>query len=150
MVSYHQRELRKQLPSFLLALRFYGDRFLAGLSEKRKTAQKEARERALTEHAHRFTEAYCNYLRSEETRIREQEPEAYCTFEQERHRTWKPIEQNKALKHVDALREKFHSEESRLEALERFFLLHEPRILQFWEWDEQRNPEPFNNRRLNT
>ena len=57
MVSYRQRELRKQLPSFLLALRFYGDRFLADLSEKRKTAQKEARERALAEHACRFAEA---------------------------------------------------------------------------------------------
>ena len=146
MVRYHQRELKKQLPSFLLALRFYGDRFLVILSEERKATQKADHEKALAKHAHRFAKAYCDYLRIEETRIHKLAPQAYRTFEQERHRTWKSIKRNKTLEHLDALREKFHSEESRLEALAHFFLLHEPRILQFWEWDEKRNPEPFNNR----
>ena len=150
MVSYHQRKLQKELPSFLLALRTYGDGFLTALVEERKAAAKEAQERAQVEHAHRFTEAYRNYLRTEEASIREEEPEAYRAFEQDRHRTWEPIEKNKMLTHVDALREKFHSEESRLEAFEHFFLLHEPRILHFWEWDEQRNPEPFDKGRVNT
>jgi hypothetical protein len=106
--------------------------------EKRKTeevtkALTEARQR----HEKRFEAQYSDYVQEQMADIKKSHPEAYRTYERERADVRQKTE--RAFRSVPTLMRKA------LEADFMDFFFNHPvcPVLNFWQWDTQRNPTPF-------
>lgn len=132
----------RKIISCVAALRSHGDELYTRLQGQRKQERQRMVMEAEEQHHARFFPAYLDYLAEEEERLKREQREAYAEFEAQRIEERAQIERNpyfRGQQQVQQLR-RFDSQQSRLEALHTFF---GEATMDFWTWDEQRNPKRF-------
>ena len=110
--------------SCTLALRNYGDAFYIQLKNKRDRILNEEEAKAAEIHLNKYLSNYQMYLKSEEERIKREEPERY----------------NKWFNKFEK-RPRFSAEDPEKSRL--YTLRDDAGLLDFWEWDAKVNPEPY-------
>lgn len=133
----HQGDPRAK-PFLSTALVLYGEEFAQDLTKKTATVRQEAKKRAQEAHQDANWPGYLSYLGREEKALQESNSELYRLFLEDRERSFEAMRQF----NVDPAR--FQTEQTRVTAFGEFFTQHPTyRVLSFWEWDEQVNPNHF-------
>jgi len=131
----------RRIVSCVTALRSHSDEFYKTFQANRQRAIRKAVEQARQEHEREFRPQYVEYLRAENRRIREENPEAYRLFQEKRAEKRAEIEKNPFFIRREKLREQQlrHFDGRLLLDLKEFF----DDVLGFWQWDKECNPEHF-------
>ena len=140
-----QRSDEKTIVSFVIALRSYGDAFYAQHKARREEAKRKTEDEAEEAHAKEFETKYFVYLREMVTRIKTEQPDDYAEFEKDRDERRAEIVKAPWMIDRESRLERFDREETRLEDFQEFF---SDEVLDFWDWDEQKNPQPFQKNRI--
>jgi hypothetical protein len=142
MREKHQAEPRTR-PHLSTALVLYGDKFLRLLDSENAARQKEALGRPKAAHQTAFLSAYMNYLRQAETDLQRGSPEVYGAFVAEQRKARHALTSS-PFPIAAAWLQRFDSEDSRLRAFAEFFAGYpQHQVLNFWDWDAQKNPLGF-------
>jgi hypothetical protein len=132
--------------SIAVALRAHGDEFYLAFAERRRREERQAIMAARKEHQVRFASAYQTYIRAKERELQQSHPAVDASFLEEerrqRARLASTLPEGSKLREV-AL-QTFDQESDHLERLLSFLQKQEAiTIVDFWPWDAQLNPEPF-------
>ena len=142
MRDKHQAEARTR-PNLSTALVLYGDKFLRLLERESTARQKEALGKPKEAHESACMPAYMDYLRQTEAELQRASPAVYEAFVEEQRKARHALTSS-SFPISGAWLERFDSEASRLWAFAEFFARHpQHRVLNFWDWDAQRNPLGF-------
>lgn len=141
-----EKDNPKVVRSLVYALRSHGDAFYVAWQGKRRQIVQKTRTEARKAHHERFQETYRVYLSACEQQIRSDSPEAFARFtedEEEKRRKYRTgAFANSPL--AERILKTHDREEERLERFCKFFQKEGlPTVLDFWEWDRQKNPERF-------
>lgn len=142
-VRRNQSQEKTAIRSFSLATRGFGDGFFAKLEEDERRARRQAIEDARKAHQESFADAFGIYESSLLEVYREKSPELVEKFEAKskqrlaRMKDLSPkfVEQMKARLEDPAESAKMFADFLREEKV--------ADVLDFWKWDEQHNPTPF-------
>ena len=130
-------------PNLSIALVLHGDGFLRVLQREDATRRQDALEKARAAHEATFSSRWQAYLRAAEADLQERHPALYDAFRQDRERVRRAMNGGLFVASAESLAQ-FEGEPARLAALARFFRNHpECPVLDFWQWDQQRNPDRF-------
>ena len=140
-VQEHQRYNEKAVPSFVSALRAYGDEFFKRHQARREEADRQARQQAATDHQARYEQKWMGYLRQKEKEFKKQRPDDFAEFEQAREEERDKLVNGAWQMNREERLTRFDGEERRLEDFLEFF---SEDVLDFWDWDEQLNPKRLN------
>jgi hypothetical protein len=142
MREKHQSEPRTR-PNLSTSLVLYGDKFLRLLERESTARQQEALGKPKAAHQTAFMPAYMAYLRQAETELQRASPAVYQAFAEEQRKARHSLTSS-SFPISGAWLERFDSEESRLRGFAEFFAQHpQHQVLNFWDWDAQRNPLGF-------
>ena len=138
MRQKHRGEAKAR-PNLSFALVLHGDEFLRRMESERSARSTHALEKAQEARHAALWPGYLAYLRLAEKSAQQNTPALYAAFAQERHRTRHAMTGGLFEAAPETLA-KFDTEESRLLAFAEFFH-HQPHppVLDFEEWDNQRN-----------
>lgn len=130
-------------PNLSFALVLHGDGFLRMLQGEDATRTKDALERARAAHEATFSPRWQAYLRAAEADLQERHPALYDAFRQGRERVRRAMSGRVFVASAETLA-RFEGEPARLAALAQFFHNHpQCPVLDFWQWDRERNPDRF-------
>ena len=130
-------------PNLSLALVPYGDAFLRGLQRQHAAQRRAADEAARAAHETAFSARWQNYLRSAEADLQASHPDLYATFRQDRDRVRQSMSGGLFTARPEILAS-FDGEAARLADFASFFHHHSQcPVLDFWQWDQQLNPDKF-------
>jgi hypothetical protein len=130
-------------PNLSFALVLHGDGFLRVLQREDATQRKDALGKARAAHEATFSSRWQAYLRAAEADLQERHPACYDAFRQDRERIRRAMS-GRVFKARDETLARFEGEPARLAALAQFFHNHpQCPVLDFWQWDQQRNPDRF-------
>ena len=139
-MSHRQRKAGRPIVSLRIGLQQFGDEFYASLKAEREAERKRVVEAAQSEHYRKFQAAHRKYLTAEFGRHKKSNSEEYREFEKERRESASRLKNNPfriQVKQVAPM-------DGTLEHFVMFLALRRKSgVLDFWEWDEQKNPERF-------
>jgi len=139
-VRERQRGNEKVINSLVFSLRSFGDEFYSQHQARRARALTERQHEAEEAHSARFELAWFKYLRAQEVQFKKTRPADYANFKADRQKRQKALATNRwELARKERLAA-FDTEQKRLEDFQAFFA---DDVLDFWDWDEQRNPQRF-------
>ena len=142
MCEKHQGDARAK-PNLSYALTLFGGLLLNKVQRETATLRQAALGKARESHQAAFFTRYEDYLRQAEIALQKAYPALYRAFLQERRQTRHAMTGGMILVSAEVLAG-FDSERSRLLGLADFLGRHPPhRLLDFWGWDERRNPQRF-------
>jgi hypothetical protein len=131
-----QRAAQNPIVSLVVAIRRCGDAFLARHRAEHQNSLTNARIAAQSAHQAAHMARWLDYVRECESRFRGEHADAYAEFERTREREREQMRTSPwQLRREEAL-SSFESEERRLRAFQQWF---SDQVLNFWQWDEQRN-----------
>lgn len=119
-----------------LALRLYGDDFFVRLKGRLRQATETAKFQAEEGHYDQYQDAWLEYVRMEEQRIRTEQPEAAAAFDAEHEARRQRLSQSREPWDQHAL-DRHDREANRLQEFASHF---REEVLDFWSWDEKLNP----------
>jgi hypothetical protein len=149
LVAMQHRRKRDQVPSLRFALQQYGDQFYARLREVVETESKQRLQNARKRHFEAFEHLYRAYIGAAFEEHKRTESQLYRAFLDDQEETIRSFRQNQFGLNVSKHIEDHQAEDARLEHFQRFLMLqggHD--VLDFWDWDKQHNPEPFDETRV--
>jgi hypothetical protein len=130
-------------PNLSFALVLHGDGFLRMLQGEDTARRQDALAKARAAHEATFSSRWQAYLRAAEAELQERHPAFYDAFRQDRERVRRAMSGTVFKARTETLA-RFEGEPARLAALAQFFR-NRPQcpVLDFWQWDQQRNPDRF-------
>ena len=143
-----EKDNLKVVRSLVYALRTHGDVFFTRIQNQRKQQLRQAREMAKEAHKANYWEDYQKYLRKREAEIQAENAASYALFQADELARRSKFQSGILAKSrlADRMREVFDREEERQQRFLDFF--HQaamPLVLDFWDWDTQKNPEGYAN-----
>ena len=135
-----QQTYAKNTVQFAVAQRLFGDAFITQIDSRRKQAQQQAVAQASENHAEKFEPQYLDYIKSLEKQIKKNKPDDYADFLADRGEKRDEIATGRFMINREQGLKDFDTEKRRLEQFQEFF---PEEVLDFWDWDEKVNSEPF-------
>ncbi|MCP5523246.1 MAG: hypothetical protein H7A46_17055 [Verrucomicrobiales bacterium] len=130
-------------PNLSLALVPHGDGFLRLLQRETQARHQKALGKARAAHEAAFSGQWQAYVMAAEVRLQGQHAALYATFVQERDRQRHAMTGGRIVASAETLA-RFDADSARLQAFAEFFRNHpDCPVLDFWQWDQQLNPERF-------
>jgi len=129
--------------SLKLALTRHGDAFVVEFRRKVREAEKKANARARKQHYERFRGDYLDYIREQETALRDDNPLLYAAFEGEEIRQRDFLAKSPYCQSPEFIHQMLAAFDSDKEHLKRFYEYYKAldgSILDFWGWDRKHNP----------
>lgn len=144
LVAYRHRKNERSFPSLKIAVQQYGDEFYSNLKGFLDGQRKRKREEAQQGHYAKFQTAWEDYTRLEIERHFAAGTIALREFEEQREEERKRLARNQFGLDMSSMLKQFDSEETMREQFKYFLLQRrEEGFFDFWDWDEQVNPERF-------
>ncbi len=131
--------------SLVIGLRSHGDFFFEQIRRARSKISAAKRQAAQEDHKRQFTAQWLDYLRMAERDFEHDRTEEYTRFVSEREARMERIRSSPYARLVETACSSVNQADQRLRDFQRFF---PAAVLDFWQWDQELNPNRFDDPKL--
>lgn len=142
LVAARHGERRENFPALRPAIQRHGDDFYSRLRNSHEAEKKQKREAAHSAHYEAFESNYLDYLRAELARNEAENTELFQALLSEEAEKLEVLRSNRFGLNIEQIVNQYLA--GRLERFRQFLIFQEGHgVLDFWQWDKERNPESF-------